>query len=57
MMIKGGYALLYTIPPNVKHAEEFSKAQAEARDKRLGIWSEEGLRERPRDYRREHPRI
>jgi endonuclease YncB( thermonuclease family) len=41
----------------VKHAEEFSKAQAEARDKRLGIWSEEGLRERPRDYRREHPRI
>jgi len=57
MMIKGGYALLYTIPPNVKHAEEFSKAQAEARDKRLGLWSEEGLRERPRDYRREHPRI
>ena len=56
MMIKGGYALLYTVSPNVKHAEEFRKAQAEAREKRLGIWSEEGLRERPQDYRREHPR-
>jgi len=56
-MIRGGYALLYTIPPNVKHAEEFKKAQAEARDKRLGIWSEDGLRERPQDYRRENPRI
>src|SRR4030042_4471064 len=56
MMIQGGYALLYTVPPNVKHAEEFRKAQGEARDKRLGIWSEDGLKERPQDYRREHPR-
>lgn len=57
MMIKSGYAMLYTVPPNVKYAEEFRKAQAEARKERLGMWSEDGLRERPRDYRKEHPRI
>jgi micrococcal nuclease len=57
MMIKSGYAMLYTVPPNVKYAEEFRKAQAEARKKRLGMWSEDGLKERPQDYRKEHPRI
>ena len=57
MMIKSGYAMFYTVPPNVKYAEEFGKAQAEARKERLGMWSEDGLRERPQDYRKEHPRI
>lgn len=57
MMIKNGYAMLYTVPPNVKYAEEFRKAQVDARKKRLGIWSDYGLRERPQDYRKEHPRI
>jgi micrococcal nuclease len=57
MMIRSGYAMLYTVPPNVKYTEEFIKAQAEAREKRLGMWSENGLRERPQDYRKEHPRI
>jgi micrococcal nuclease len=56
-MIKCGYAILYTVPPNVKYVAEFKKAQAEAREKRLGIWSENGLREKPHDYRKEHPRI
>jgi micrococcal nuclease len=56
-MVKNGYAMLYTIPPNVKYVEEFRKAQAEAREKRLGIWGDDNFRERPQDYRNKHPRI
>jgi micrococcal nuclease len=57
LMIRGGYAVLYTVPPNVKYAEDFRKGQAEAREKGLGMWSEGGLWEKPQDYRKEHPRI
>jgi micrococcal nuclease len=56
LIIKSGYAMLYTIPPNVKYAGELRAAQNEARSKRLGIWSGKGLSESPRDYRKEHPR-
>lgn len=56
MMVKNGYAMLYTVPPNVKYAEEFRKAQAEARERGRGIWGEDGLNQMPRDYRRENPR-
>jgi micrococcal nuclease len=55
-MVKNGYALLYTIPPNLKHVSEFRSAQHEARVERRGVWSAGGLKERPRNYRREHPR-
>jgi micrococcal nuclease len=57
VMVKNGYAMLYTFPPNVRYSDELRKGQKEARDRRLGIWGEEGLKERPGDYRREHPRI
>ena len=57
MMIKSGYAVLYSVPPNVKYADEFRKAQEEARNLKLGIWSENGLRKMPRDYRKENPRL
>ena len=56
LMVKNGYAMIYTFPPNVKYVSEFRDAQRDAREKKLGIWSERGLKERPRDYRRGHPR-
>jgi micrococcal nuclease len=56
LMIKSGYALLYTVPPNVKYVNELRSAQEEARNKRIGIWGEQGLKQNPRDYRKEHPR-
>ncbi len=56
MMVRGGYAMLYTFPPNVKYVQEFTDAQTEARNARAGVWSENGLQEKPGDYRREHPR-
>lgn len=57
LMVKSGQAVLYTIPPNIKYSEELREAQKEARDMSLGIWSENGLEERPSDYRKKHPRI
>jgi micrococcal nuclease len=57
LMIKSGYAMLYTVPPNVKYVHELKAAQEEARNGKLGIWSDNGLKERPGDYRREHPRV
>jgi micrococcal nuclease len=34
-----GYAVPYTYPPNVAHADEFVAAAGRARDARLGLWS------------------
>lgn len=55
-MIKSGYALLYTISPNVKYVERLREAQEIASRKKAGIWGEKGLNESPSDYRRTHPR-
>lgn len=56
-MLKDGYAMLFTVPPNIRYVDEFKKAQDEARSKDLGIWGEGGLRETPRKYRKQHPRL
>ncbi len=56
-MVKNGQAVLYTFPPNVKYVNDLKAAQAEARNKGLGIWSGKGLKERPGDYRKQHPRM
>lgn len=55
-MVRSGYAFLYTIPPNVKYVDRLRKAQEIASKKKIGMWSEDGLSERPSDYRRAHPR-
>jgi len=56
LMVRNGYAVLYTIPPNVRYTNELRQSQEEARDMRLGIWKETGLKELPVDYRKRHPR-
>lgn len=56
LMVRNGYALLYTFPPNVRYVQELRQAQEEAQSKRLGIWSRHGMAENPRDYRKTHPR-
>ncbi len=55
LMLKSGNALLFTLPPNVKYVNDLRTAQREAKDGGCGIWGEKGLKERPGDYRREHP--
>ena len=54
-MLKKGFAVLFTCPPNVKYVMRFRAAQERARDNKIGIWGENGLQERPYDYRKEHP--
>jgi micrococcal nuclease len=56
LMVKGGYAMLFTVPPNVRYVNELTAAQTEARSNELGIWNRKGLKEKPVDYRREHRR-
>lgn len=56
-MLRSGYAVLFTFPPNVKYVDRFISAQKEAKDKKLGIWGKNGLKQRPYDYRKEHPRF
>lgn len=55
-MLKRGLAVLYTIPPNVKYVERLRAAQTAAREQKVGIWGKRGLKERPSEYRRKHPR-
>ncbi len=55
-MIENGYAMLYTIPPNVKYTERFIAAQKRAQMRRVGVWGKKGLRKSPEQWRREHPR-
>jgi len=51
-MVHGGWAVLYTVPPNVKYAERFSRAQNEARTRGAGLWAERGFDCLPTDFRR-----
>lgn len=55
-MLRDGYAVLFTFPPNVKHVKEFASAQRKARVKKLGIWAKNGLSQLPVAWRKQHPR-
>ncbi len=55
-MVQDGYAMLFTVPPNIKYADIFKDGQKKAREQKLGIWSSNGLKESPGDYRKRNPR-
>lgn len=38
-LVRQGYALQFTLPPDVKYADLFRKLAAEAREKQVGLWS------------------
>jgi micrococcal nuclease len=42
-LLKGGYAVVLTIPPNVKYADEFLRLQRKARRQDKGLWGGNGL--------------
>lgn len=55
-MVRQGYAMLYTSPPNVAHAEELLAAQREARAAGRNIWSPwDGLAQTPYEFRHHRP--
>jgi len=37
-LLREGYAMIYTFPPNVKYVERFISAQKQARKERKGVW-------------------
>ncbi len=37
-LVENGYAMVMTVPPNVKHQELFLKLQREAREEKRGLW-------------------
>lgn len=39
VMLRRGFAVLYTAPPNVQYVEHFQKAQRAAREEEAGLWS------------------
>lgn len=52
VMIRDGWAVLYTLPPNVKYADRLRRAQKEARERAAGLWSSGGFDCLPRTWRR-----
>jgi len=40
VLLEEGYAMLLTIPPNVKYVERFRKAQRKAVEGKRGLWNE-----------------
>ena len=40
-LVRQGWAMVYTVPPNVRYVERFLKAQREAREARRGLWGED----------------
>lgn len=51
-MVRQGWAVRYTLPPNVKYADRIGRAQNAARAAREGLWSTGGFECPPRAYRR-----
>jgi micrococcal nuclease len=51
-LVLEGWAMLYTVPPNVKYAERLERAQKRARQTGAGLWGSGGFACAPAAYRR-----
>lgn len=51
-MVQGGWALLYTVPPDVKYVRRLERAQQKARAGSAGLWARQGFACAPADFRR-----
>jgi micrococcal nuclease len=51
-MVRDGWAVLYTVPPNVKYADRLGRAQKEARARGAGLWAQRGFDCLPSEFRR-----
>jgi micrococcal nuclease len=51
-MVRNGWAVLYTVPPNIKYAERLEQAQKEARTGGKGLWAQRAFDCLPSDFRR-----
>jgi micrococcal nuclease len=51
-LVQEGWAVLYTVPPNVKYADRLERAQSAARAGGAGLWRSGGFACAPSSYRR-----
>lgn len=51
-MLRRGWAVLYTVPPNVRQVESLRSAQDSARAEGLGHWKDDGFACLPERYRK-----
>jgi len=52
VLVRDGWAVLYTVPPNVRYTERIALAQRQARAASAGLWATNGFDCLPRDRRR-----
>lgn len=51
LLVRQGYALVLTYPPNVQYVEALTRAQEAAREEGAGLWAVDGFACTPRDHR------
>jgi micrococcal nuclease len=51
-MVRAGWAMLYTVAPNVKYAGRLERAQKQARASGAGLWAQRGFDCPPSEFRR-----
>jgi len=52
LMVRSGWAVLLTVPPNVQYVDALTTAERKARIDSLGLWRAGGFDCRPADHRR-----
>ena len=51
-MVRQGWAVAYSVPPNVQYGESFIKAERAAREEEKGLWASNAFACAPADHRR-----
>jgi micrococcal nuclease len=52
ILVREGWAMIYTLPPNVKYADRLERAQKAARSAGAGLWESGGFECSPLAFRR-----
>ena len=52
ILVRSGYAIVLTYPPNVQYVDWFTAAQQTAQQESTGLWATDGFACRPIDHRR-----
>ncbi|MEM7827930.1 MAG: thermonuclease family protein, partial [Candidatus Aenigmatarchaeota archaeon] len=51
-LVREGFCMPATYPPNVKYVDRFRDAQIYAKENKKGLWGKGGLSESPSEYRK-----